>query len=213
MKILHTSDWHLGHQFHSRRRETEFEQFLNWLLETIRERRIDALIVAGDLFDSSAPSNAAMRLYCDFLLELQSTPCRLAVLTGGNHDSPSFLNAPRELLKAAFPIEIFGGAAKPEQELVVLRDRNGDPELIVGAVPYLRDGDLTMLSFGEATAEREKKTGGGNAGTLPGSRGRSGGAPRGTGDSGCPHRPSVFSRRENRFRRRDAGIHRRNRSV
>lgn len=157
MKILHTSDWHLGHQFHSRRRETEFEQFLHWLLETIRERRIDALIVAGDLFDSSAPSNAAMRLYCDFLLELQSTPCRLAVLTGGNHDSPSFLNAPRELLKAAFPIEIFGGAAKPEEELVVLRDRNGDPELIVGAVPYLRDGDLTTLSFGEATAEREKK--------------------------------------------------------
>lgn len=213
MKILHTSDWHLGHQFHSRRRETEFEQFLNWLLETIRERRIDALIVAGDLFDSSAPSNAAMRLYCDFLLELQSTPCRLAVLTGGNHDSPSFLNAPRELLKAAFPIEIFGGAAKPEQELVVLRDRNGDPELIVGAVPVSarrRSDDALLRGSDCGTGE---KTGGGNAGTLPGCRGRSGGAARGTGDSGCPHRPSVFSRRENRFRRRDAGIHRRNRSV
>lgn len=158
MKILHTSDWHLGHQFHNRRRDAEFAAFLDWLLHTIEEHRIDALIVAGDIFDSSAPSNAAVRLYYEFLRNLQKTPCRLAVLTGGNHDSPSFLNAPRELLKAAFPIHIFGAAMpEAEEEIAVLPDRNGDPALIVGAVPYLRDADLATLAFGEAPEEREKK--------------------------------------------------------
>lgn len=157
MKILHTSDWHIGHQFHNRRRDGEFAAFFDWLLETVTERRIDALIVAGDVFDTSAPSNAAVRLYYDFLRRLQKTPCKVAVITGGNHDSPSFLNAPRELLKAAFPIHIFGAAAEPEEEVVVIRDRSGEPALIVGAVPYLRDGDLVTLAFGEELAGREKK--------------------------------------------------------
>ena len=73
MKILHTSDWHIGHQFHNRRRDGEFAAFFDWLLETVTERRIDALIVAGDVFDTSAPSNAAVRLYYDFLRRLQKT--------------------------------------------------------------------------------------------------------------------------------------------
>lgn len=157
MKILHTSDWHIGHQFHNRRRDGEFAAFFDWLLETVTERRIDVLIVAGDVFDTSAPSNAAVRLYYDFLRRLQETPCKVAVVTGGNHDSPSFLNAPRELLKAAFPIHIFGAAVEPEEEVVVICDHSGDPALIVGAVPYLRDGDLVTLAFGEGSAAREKK--------------------------------------------------------
>lgn len=158
MKILHTSDWHIGHQFHNRRRDGEFAAFLDWLLDTVSERRIDALIVAGDVFDTSAPSNSAVRLYYDFLRRLQETPCKVAVVTGGNHDSPSFLNAPRELLKAAFPIYIFGAATpEPEDEVLAVPDSSGEPALIVGAVPYLRDGDLVTLSFGEALAEREKK--------------------------------------------------------
>ena len=111
MRVLHTSDWHIGHQFHNRKRDDEFAAFLNWILNTVKERRIDALIVAGDVFDSSAPPNSAVRLYYEFLRELQETPCRAAVITGGNHDSPSFLNAPRELLRAAFPIYIFGSAS------------------------------------------------------------------------------------------------------
>lgn len=111
MRVLHTSDWHIGHQFHNRKRDDEFAAFLNWILNTVKERRIDALIVAGDVFDSSAPPNSAVRLYYEFLRELQATPCRAAVITGGNHDSPSFLNAPRELLRSAFPIYIFGSAS------------------------------------------------------------------------------------------------------
>ena len=60
MRVLHTSDWHIGHQFHNRKRDDEFAAFLNWILNTVKERRIDALIVAGDVFDSSAPPNSAV---------------------------------------------------------------------------------------------------------------------------------------------------------
>ena len=158
MRVLHTSDWHIGHQFHNRKRDDEFAAFLNWILNTVKERKIDALIVAGDVFDSSAPPNSAVRLYYEFLRELQETPCRAAVITGGNHDSPSFLNAPRELLRAAFPIYIFGSASpEPEEEVIALRKESGEPELIIGAVPYLRDADLVSLVFGENLADHEKK--------------------------------------------------------
>ena len=100
MKFLHTSDWHIGRNLHGRRRHDETQAFLSWLEETIRRREIDALLVAGDVFDSIAPGNTAQGLYYRFLSRLAATPCRHVVVIGGNHDSPSFLNAPRELLKA-----------------------------------------------------------------------------------------------------------------
>ena len=63
MKILHTSDWHLGRTLYGRKRYEEFEAFLAWLAETIQQNEIDALLVAGDVFDTSAPSNRAQELY------------------------------------------------------------------------------------------------------------------------------------------------------
>ena len=61
MKILHTSDWHIGRTLYGRKRYEEFEAFLTWLAETIQQNEIDALLVAGDVFDTSAPSNRALR--------------------------------------------------------------------------------------------------------------------------------------------------------
>ena len=95
MKILHTSDWHLGRTLYGRKRYEEFEAFLAWLTETIREREIDALLVAGDVFDTSTPSNRAQELYYRFLCRVVASHCRHVVVIAGNHDSPSFLNAPR----------------------------------------------------------------------------------------------------------------------
>ena len=60
----------------------------------------DALLVAGDVFDTSAPSNRAQELYYRFLCRVAASSCRHIVVVAGNHDSPSFLNAPKELLKA-----------------------------------------------------------------------------------------------------------------
>jgi exonuclease SbcD len=100
MKILHTSDWHIGRSLYGRKRYDEFSAFLDWLAEFIQTENIDALLVAGDIFDTSMPSNRAQELYYRFLCKVSASCCRHIVVIAGNHDSPSFLNAPKELLRA-----------------------------------------------------------------------------------------------------------------
>lgn len=157
MKILHTSDWHLGRSLYGRKRYEEFEAFLTWLAETIQENEIDALLVAGDIFDTSAPSNRAQELYYRFLCRVAASSCRHVVVVAGNHDSPSFLNAPKELLKA-LDVHVLGSASEnPEDEMLVLRNDREAPELIVCAVPYLRDRDIRTAEAGESVDDKERK--------------------------------------------------------
>ena len=89
MKILHTSDWHLGRSLYDKKRYDEFDSFLKWLLELIVHEKIEVLLVAGDIFDTTAPGNRAQELYYNFLGQLSRVGCRHAVIIGGNHDSPS----------------------------------------------------------------------------------------------------------------------------
>lgn len=157
MKLLHTSDWHLGRALYGRKRYEEFEAFLAWLVETIQQNAIDVLLVAGDVFDTSAPSHRAQALYYRFLCRMAASSCRHVVVIAGNHDSPSFLNAPRELLKA-LDVHVVGHASEdPEDEVCVLADANGAPELIVCAVPYLRDRDIRVAEAGETIEDKERK--------------------------------------------------------
>jgi len=157
MNILHTSDWHLGRALYRRSRYEEFEAFLDWLAETIERQAIDVLLVAGDVFDSSMPSNRAQELYYRFLCRTAASSCRHVVIVAGNHDSPSFLNAPKELLKA-LDVHVVGSAsATPEDEVLVLRNGQGAPELIVCAVPYLRDRDIRVAAAGESIEDKERK--------------------------------------------------------
>ncbi|MEW8552672.1 MAG: exonuclease SbcCD subunit D C-terminal domain-containing protein [Candidatus Thiodiazotropha sp.] len=157
MKILHTSDWHIGRSLYGRKRYEEFDAFLTWLAETIQKNEIDALLVAGDIFDTSAPSNRAQELYYKFLCRVAASSCRHVVVIAGNHDSPSFLNAPRELLKA-LAVHVVGSAtADPEDEVLVLYNEKATPELIVCAVPYLRDRDIRVAEAGESVEDKERK--------------------------------------------------------
>jgi len=157
MRVLHTSDWHIGRNLYGRKRYEEFESFLTWLAETIQENSIDALLVAGDVFDNSAPSNRAQELYYHFLCRVAVSSCRHVVVIAGNHDSPSFLNAPRELLKA-LDVHVVGSSAEsPEDEVLVLRNEQDAPELIVCAVPYLRDRDIRVAEAGESVEDKERK--------------------------------------------------------
>lgn len=157
MKILHTSDWHIGRTLYGRKRYEEFESFLAWLAETIQQNEIDALLVAGDVFDTSAPSNRAQELYYRFLCRVAASCCRHVVVVAGNHDSPSFLNAPKELLKA-LDVHVVGSSTEsPEDEVLVLRNEQDDPELIVCAVPYLRDRDIRVAEAGESVEDKERK--------------------------------------------------------
>jgi len=157
MRVLHTSDWHIGRTLYGRKRYEEFEAFLTWLTETIQQNEIDALLVAGDVFDTSAPSNRAQELYYRFLCRVAASPCRHVVVIAGNHDSPSFLNAPKELLKA-LDVHVIGSSSEAlEDEVLVLRNEHGDPELIVCAVPYLRDRDIRVAEAGESVEDKERK--------------------------------------------------------
>lgn len=157
MRVLHTSDWHIGRTLYGRKRYEEFEAFLTWLAETIKQNEIDALLVAGDVFDTSAPSNRAQELYYRFLCRVAASSCRHVVVVAGNHDSPSFLNAPKELLKA-LDIHVVGSSTEsPEDEVLVLRNEQDVPELIVCAVPYLRDRDIRVAEAGESVEDKERK--------------------------------------------------------
>ncbi|HDJ8590053.1 TPA: exonuclease subunit SbcD, partial [Escherichia coli] len=97
MRILHTSDWHLGQNFYSKSREAEHQAFLDWLLETAQAHLVDAIIVAGDVFDTGSPPSYARTLYNRFVVNLQQTGCHLVVLAG-NHDSVATLNESRDIM-------------------------------------------------------------------------------------------------------------------
>jgi len=157
MRVLHTSDWHIGLTLYGRKRYEEFESFLTWLAEKIQQNEINALLVAGDVFDTSAPSNRAQELYYRFLCRVAASSCRHVIVVAGNHDSPSFLNAPKELLKA-LDVHVVGSSTEsPEDEVLVLRDEQDAPELIVCAVPYLRDRDIRVVEAGESVEDKERK--------------------------------------------------------
>lgn len=157
LKLLHTSDWHIGRTLYGRKRYEEFEAFLSWLAETIQQNEIDALLVAGDVFDTSAPSNRAQELYYRFLCRVAASSCRHVVVVAGNHDSPSFLNAPKELLKALDVHVVGSSTSSPEDEVLVLCNEQDAPELIVCAVPYLRDRDIRVAEAGESVEDKERK--------------------------------------------------------
>ncbi len=137
MKLLHTSDWHLGQNFMGKSRQEEHKFFLQWLLDTIAKEDIDVLVVAGDIFDTSTPPNYALELYYNFLTKLSSSSCKYVIIIAGNHDSISTLKASKELLKV-LNVYVIASGDEDEEELIeiYIKDRL---EAIVCAVPFLRD--------------------------------------------------------------------------
>ena len=156
MKILHTSDWHLGRSLYGRKRYEEFSSFLDWLAQTIEDEKVDALLVAGDVFDTSTPSNRAQELYYRFLCRVAASCCRHVVVVAGNHDSPSFLNAPKELLRA-LNVYVVGSMTDVLEDEVFVLHTDGTPEAIVCAVPYLRDKDIRTVEPGETIDDKNAK--------------------------------------------------------
>jgi len=156
MKILHTADWHLGHQLHGHDRRFEHDAFLDWLSNTLKSRAIDTLLVAGDLFDTANPPASAWQQLYRFLARLRAEmPYLNMVLIGGNHDSPSKLDAPHELLRA-FDLHLVGsisrdgeGKLETDRLLVPLQDREGNIAAWCAAVPFLRSSDLRVEQLAE----------------------------------------------------------------
>ncbi len=153
MKILHTSDWHLGQSFKSHSRESEHKSFLVWLLQEIEDKSIDVLIVAGDIFDTSNPPNYALKMYHNFLAEIIKTNCQDIVIVAGNHDSISTLEVSKDLLKSLNVHVVASG--EDTDEVLVKIEKDSKLKAIVCAVPYLRDRVLRNANESKTLTEVE----------------------------------------------------------
>jgi exonuclease SbcD len=158
MKILHTSDWHLGRTLYSKKeRHGEHTLFLEWLLKTIKDNSIEILLIAGDIFDNASPSSTSQKMYYDFLIKVKYSGCENVIVVGGNHDSPSFLNAPKDIL-AALNVSVIGNSSENiEEEIIVIKDKNKNPSIIVCGVPFLRERDISRFAEGENYSDRSKR--------------------------------------------------------
>ena len=197
MRLLHTSDWHLGHTLHSVSRTEEHERFLGWLLDTLLTEQVDALLVAGDIFDTANPSVVAQTMWFRFLGAARAAmPDLDVVVIGGNHDSPGRLDAPDPIL-SALRVHVIGGLPRTDGGALVLdrlavplHDRSGAVRAWCGAVPFLRVGDLPRGSpagsalapgvravYGEVTDALRARAGSEQAVVLMGHLFIDGGAP------------------------------------
>ncbi|OUV39426.1 MAG: exonuclease subunit SbcD [Rhodobacteraceae bacterium TMED111] len=158
MKILHTSDWHLGQSFFTKSRKKEHAAFLKWFLQQVEAHQIDAIIVAGDVFDTGTPPSYARELYHAFIGELQSKQCTLVVL-GGNHDSVSVLNESKALLKYLNSHVIASTYGELSEQVIALNDRKGQPRAVLCAVPFIRPRDVLISEAGQSATDKRQALG------------------------------------------------------
>ena len=158
MKILHTSDWHLGQNFFTKSRKEEHQAFLNWLLQEIDEKNIDAVVVVGDIFDTGTPPSYARELYNRFVVSMSQRPCTLVVL-GGNHDSVSTLKESKELLACLNTQVIADTSGSLSSQLLVLNNDKGIPGCILCAVPFVRARDVVLSEAGVSGIEKRQALG------------------------------------------------------
>lgn len=155
MKILHTSDWHLGQNFMGKSRVEEHKVFLSWLLQTIKEKQIEILLVSGDIFDTGTPPNYALELYYNFLKELSNIKTLITtIIIAGNHDSISTLKAPKQLLEVLNVHVITSG--DEDENVIIPIYKNDDLKSIVCAVPFLRDSVIRESLSGKTISQKEK---------------------------------------------------------
>lgn len=149
LRLLHTSDWHLGHTLHGRDRRIEHAAFLDWLLEALVHAKADALLVAGDVFETANPPATAIRDLTTFLARVRRRlPALDVVIIAGNHDSAMRLDALAPMMGFA-DVHVVGGLPRTEDGeldldrlLVPLRDAAGEVAAVLAAVPFLRVADL-----------------------------------------------------------------------
>ena len=157
MKIIHTSDWHLGQSFINQSRKHEHAAFLAWLIAQVQTQEVDAVIVAGDIFDTTTPPSYAREMYHQFVTQLHPLNCTL-VLLGGNHDSVAMLNESLPLLRALGTHMIPNSLATPAEQIVPLSNRQtGAIEAIVCAIPFLRPRDLVVAQSGEDDLSKQAR--------------------------------------------------------
>ena len=153
LRILHTSDWHIGKKLKEHERLQEFKKFFAWLEKIIVDEKIDALIVSGDIFDNRNPSIESQELYYSFLGKIAGKSCRHVVITSGNHDSAPFIDAPAEIMGRC-NVHVIGRACG--NEVITLKDSDGRIGLIVCAVPFLLDKDIRTVKADDTSLDIQR---------------------------------------------------------
>ncbi|MES2014867.1 MAG: exonuclease SbcCD subunit D C-terminal domain-containing protein [Pseudomonadota bacterium] len=153
MRLLHTSDWHLGQALHNYERTYEHQCFLDWLLDTIVAEQADALLIAGDIFDTANPSAASQKQFYRFLQQARARAPQLdIVVIAGNHDSPGRLEAPGPLLEAhgtsviGHVLRAQDGEIELDRHVIALHGKDGTVQAWCLAIPFLRPGDVPRLA-------------------------------------------------------------------
>jgi DNA repair protein SbcD/Mre11 len=154
MRILHTSDWHLGQYFLGRSRQNEHQKLIEWLVEQTKIHHVDAVLIAGDIFDTGAPPSYARELYNRLILALRAARVGLIVLAG-NHDSVAMLQESRELLACLDTIVIPSVQDDPNKQVHVLKTCEGTPAAIVCAIPFIRPRDVLQSIAGQSARDKQ----------------------------------------------------------
>jgi exonuclease SbcD len=154
MRILHTSDWHLGQHFMGKSRQTEHQALIDWLLVQVAEQAVDAVLVAGDIFDTGTPPSYARELYSQLVVSLHTAGVALLLL-GGNHDSVATLSESRALLAQLGATVISAAGDDPAAQVVVLPQRTGEPGCIVCAIPFIRPRDVLHSQAGQSAEDKQ----------------------------------------------------------
>ncbi|MGV8958819.1 MAG: exonuclease subunit SbcD [Stenotrophomonas sp.] len=153
MRLLHTSDLHLGQNFLGQSREAEHAAFLDWLVAQVQEHGVDAVLIAGDVFDTGTPPSYAREQYNRFIVALRDTGARLVVL-GGNHDSPAMLAESRGLLARLDTLVVPTLMQSPEAHVYRIPGRDGTPGMILCAVPFIRSRDVSRSEAGQSADDK-----------------------------------------------------------
>ncbi|WP_052093694.1 exonuclease subunit SbcD [Colwellia psychrerythraea] len=176
MRIIHTSDWHLGQYFYGKSRANEHQQFLTWLLTQVGRHNIDAIIVAGDIFDTSTPPSYAREMYFDFIAKLHVLNCQLIILAG-NHDSVAMLAESKTVLASlstrvitqVIPTsidenELCEASTKTNtdtnkaiaQQVFPLVNAKGQASAIICAIPFVRPRDVIKSRAGQSAKDKQQ---------------------------------------------------------
>ena len=156
MRILHTSDWHLGQHFMGKSRHAEHQALIDWLLVQVDSHAVDAVLIAGDVFDTGSPPSYARELYSQLVVRLHSAGVALLLLAG-NHDSVATLGESRSLL-ACLSTTVIAELGNPADHIVVLPERNngGQAGCIVCAVPFIRPRDVLQSQAGQSAQDKQQ---------------------------------------------------------
>ncbi|KVD82474.1 exonuclease sbcCD subunit D [Burkholderia sp. ABCPW 14] len=158
MRVLHTSDWHLGQSFMGKSRQAEHQALIDWLMVQVEDHAVDAVVIAGDIFDTGTPPSYARELYSQLVVRLHEAGVALLLL-GGNHDSVATLRESSALLER-LSASVVPSADAPQDQIRILPKRGADagrmPGCVVCAIPFIRARDVMRSESGQSAEDKQQ---------------------------------------------------------